>query len=126
MRTEDGGEAATDPRYAAAMAQAERLRSDLAAVRGRGTSAEGSVTAVVGASGALLELEIDLGVPACDGRAVAQRVLDACARATQMAQQRAHDVIDAGLPDRLQHLAGPDGGFDLRGLLPSAAIVNGR
>ena len=77
MRTEDGGEAATDPRYAAAMAQAERLRSDLAAVRGRGTSAEGSVTAVVGASGALLELEIDLGVPACDGREVAQRVLDA-------------------------------------------------
>jgi DNA-binding protein YbaB len=112
--------------YREATAGLTRLGEQLGDLTVTARSRDGSVTAVVDARGALIDLDID---PAragrLDARAVGARVLEAATAAAAEARTRSAAAVSALLPEPLRRAIAPDGTVDIGRLLPDPADLGG-
>ena len=75
------------------------VQREIAAVKGRGTSDDGLVTAIVGPQGHLVELTIDpRALRRPDSRTLAEQILSAARRAVDDASGKTAEIVNAVMP----------------------------
>jgi DNA-binding protein YbaB len=103
----------------------ERLTAEMAAAPVTGRSADGCVTAAVGPLGELSQLSIDEEVAgSLDLASLAERVLEASARAAALARERRLTAVADLLPEHLRALVARAAGVPPT--VPAAAPGAGR
>ncbi|HEY5852821.1 MAG TPA: YbaB/EbfC family nucleoid-associated protein [Aldersonia sp.] len=90
----------------ARLADLERAMHDLAEVRGRHTTPDGLITALVDGHGALIELHLAEAITTLPAREIGPAVAAACAEAAARAAERRAEVV-AQLSAAFTHHATP-------------------